>query len=45
VETTPGTPEEWVDALWAVTQLYWDSQDRSRRLDPAPALDALDRLT
>jgi glycerol 3-phosphatase-2 len=44
VETTPRTPEDGVDALWAVTQLFWDSQDRSRRLDPTEALNALDRL-
>jgi hypothetical protein len=45
VETTPRNAEERVDALWAVTQLYWDSQDRGRRLDPAQALAALDGLT
>ena len=45
VETTPRDPEERVDALWSVTQLYWDSQDRGRRLDPTSALTALEGLT
>ncbi len=45
VETTPRSAEERIDALWAVTQLYWDSQDRSRRLDPEQALAALEGLT
>jgi glycerol 3-phosphatase-2 len=45
IETTPAGPEEAVDALWAVVQLVWDSEKRSRRLDPASALASLDGLT
>lgn len=45
LERAPHGQAEQVDALWVVTQLYWDSLDRSRRLDPAPALAILDELT
>jgi glycerol 3-phosphatase-2 len=44
LETTPRTLDDQVDALWVVTRLFWDSLDRSRRLDPAPALAKLDGL-
>lgn len=45
METAPTNAEEAVDALWAVVQLVWDSEKRSRRLDPASALATLDGLT
>ena len=44
LEMTPKSLEEAVDALWAVAQLSWESQDQSRPLDPDPALQVLDRL-
>jgi glycerol 3-phosphatase-2 len=44
LETAPRNLDDQVDALWVVTRLFWDSLDRSRRLDPAPALAKLDGL-
>jgi glycerol 3-phosphatase-2 len=42
LETTPKGTGQRADALWAVVQLVWDADKRSRPLDPTSALDALD---
>jgi len=44
LERGPRTPDEAVDALWAVASLVWESHDRSRPLDATAALAALEHL-
>jgi HAD superfamily hydrolase (TIGR01450 family) len=45
LETAPSNTEDALDALWAAARLMWESRDRSRVLDPTPALAALEELT
>lgn len=44
LETSPVDAESGVDALWALARLVWESEDRSRHLDPERALAALKAL-